>query len=83
MALAYAVIMVSDELLRVQRTDTLYRAQQAADEKFGKMAEEARLTRVTRNPEPRVMTPEELHNAFIGVNLEGLTGLYFTADITA
>lgn len=82
MAMAYAVILASDELLRNQRADTMQEAQRAADQRFEAIALEARLTKVIRNPEPRVMTPEELRSAFPFVNLDGLTGFYFTADIT-
>ena len=46
------------------------------------MAQEAMKATVTRNPEPRVMTYLEMRNAFPHTNLDGLVGLYFTADIT-
>lgn len=82
MALAYAVIFASTELWDHQRHDTLARAQAAADEKFEAIAQNARKTLVTRNPEPRVMTWDEMRNAFPDLNLEGIVGLYFTADIT-
>lgn len=82
MAMAYAVILVADELLDRQRRDIVQQAQQAADEKFEKLARENMLTQVTRNPEPRVMTYLEVRKAFPQLNLDGLTGLYFTADIT-
>lgn len=82
MALAYAVIFASTELWDHQRSDTLARAQAAADEKFEAIAQGARKTLVTRNPEPRIMTWDEMRNAFPDLNLEGIVGLYFTADIT-
>lgn len=82
MSLAYAVVLVDDQMLKNQKRDTVAAAQHAADDKFRVIAQEARLTKVTRNPEPRVMTHAELRNAYPLANLEGLTGLYFTADIT-
>ena len=82
MTLAYAVVLVSDEFLKQQKREVMQRAQAEADRKFEKIAQDNLLTRVTRNPEPRTMTPEECHRAFPWANLEGLTGLYFTADIT-
>uniref|UniRef100_A0AAU6R5C9 Minor tail protein n=1 Tax=Micrococcus phage Olihed TaxID=3092209 RepID=A0AAU6R5C9_9CAUD len=82
MALAYAVIFASTELFDRHRRDTVQEAQRAADQKFEAIAQQNRLTMVTRNPEPRVMTYPEMRNAFPGVNLDGIVGLYFTADIT-
>jgi hypothetical protein len=82
MAMAYAVVLVEDNLFRHQKRDTVAAAQQSADERFRKLAEEARLTQVMRNPEPRIMSPEELRRELPYARLEGLTGLYFTADIT-
>lgn len=82
MALAYAVVLVANDLYKNQKRDTVAAAQHAADEKFRKVAEEARCTKVTRNPEPREMTIDECRNLFPQSNLEGLTGLYFTADIS-
>jgi len=80
--LAYAVILADSTLFEKDRRDTVEVAQRAADERFQSIAEEARLTLVTRNPEPRVMTYLEMRNAFPQLNLDGLVGLYFTADIT-
>jgi len=80
--LAYAVILADSTLFEKDRRDTVEVAQRAADERFQSIAEEARLTLVTRNPEPRVMTYLEMRNAFPALNLDGLVGLYFTADIT-
>lgn len=82
MALAYIVILVNDELYSHDKRDTVAQAQSAADQRFKRLAEEANLTQVTRNPEPRVMTYQELRKAVPYANLDGLTGLYFTADIT-
>ena len=82
MTLAYAVILADSTLFDRQRRDTVQEAQAAADKRFEALAQENRLTMVTRNPEPRVMTYPEMRNAFQGINLDGLVGLYFTADIT-
>jgi hypothetical protein len=82
MALAYAVIFADKDLWEREQRMTVQEAQRAADLRFEAIAQEARLTLVTRNPEPRVMTYLEMRNAFPGINLEGLVGLYFTADIT-
>ena len=82
MAVAYAVVLVNDEMLKHQKRDAYQEAQRAADQRFERLAQEARLTRVMRNPEPRTMTHEELRQAYPYMNLDGLTGLYFTADIT-
>jgi hypothetical protein len=82
MALAYAVVLVSTELYDQQRMDAVQTAQGAADKKFESLAQQARKTLVTRNPEPRVMSYEEMQNAFPGANLDNLIGLYFTADIS-
>jgi hypothetical protein len=82
MALAYAVVLVNDELMKRHGRETVQEAQGAADQKFQRIAEDNRLTLVTRNPEPRTMTPEELRQFAPHANLDGLTGLYFTADIT-
>lgn len=81
MALAYAVVLASTELFDHHRRETVQEAQRAADQKFEAIAQQNRLAMVTRNPEPRVMTYPEMRNAFPGVNLDGLVGLYFTADI--
>lgn len=82
MALAYAIVLVADELMKNQARDTIQGAQRAADQKFEKIATDNRLTRVMRNPEPRTLSPDELRRAVPFANLDGLTGLYFTADIT-
>jgi hypothetical protein len=82
MAMAYAVVLVNDELFKHQKRDTVAEAQVAADDRFARIAVENRLTKVMRNPEPRVMTHEELRQGMPYANLDGLTGLYFTADIT-
>lgn len=82
MALAYSIILVNDELLKNQKRETVGQAQQLADKKFESIAQANRLTRVLRNPEPHSMSPDELRKAMPYANLDGLTGLYFTADIT-
>ena len=82
MALAYAVVLASTEMYDHHWHDTVRQAQAAADQKFGVLAREARKTVVTRNPEPRVMSYPEMRNAFPNINLDGLVGLYFTADIS-
>lgn len=82
MALAYAVVFANKELFEREKRATVQEAQAAADKRFEEIAQAARLTLVTRNPEPREMTYLEMRNAFPAVNLEGLVGLYFTADIT-
>lgn len=82
MSLAYAVVLVADELLQHHARETVQEAQRAADRQFEQLAVGSRRTRVMRNPEPRVMTHEELRQAYPYMPLDGLTGLYFTADIT-
>lgn len=82
MSLAYAVVLVDEELFKAQKRDVVAEAQRAADRRFEDIAVEARLTKVLRNPEPRVMTYEELRKMYPYAQLEHLTGLYFTADIT-
>ena len=82
MALAYAVVLVNDEALHRERHRALQDAQAAADGRFEQIAIEARLTKVLRMPEPRTMSPEELRKLLPYANLDGLTGLYFEADIT-
>jgi hypothetical protein len=82
MAEAYAVVLAATELWDKERSDTLARAQAAADQKFEAIAVGARKTLVTRNPEPRVMSWLELRSMFPYINLDGLVGLWFTADIT-
>lgn len=82
MPLAYQVIFVDVGLYNHDTVGAVQMAQQAADQKFEALAVEARLTRVTRNPEPRVMTYAEIANAFPEVDFMAVVGLYFTADIT-
>ena len=82
MALAYAVVFADADLFTRHRLDTVQQAQQAADRRFEAIAQESFKTQVTRNPEPRIMTYPEMRNAFPNINLDGLVGLYFTADIT-
>lgn len=82
MALAYAVVLVTGDLFDKYRRDTVEAAQAEADRKFEAIAQEVRKPTVTRNPEPHVMTDPELRKALPGVNLHGLVGLYFTADIS-
>ena len=82
MALAYAVVFVNKELWEHEQCMSVQEAHRAADQRFEGLAQEARLTLVTRNPEPRVMTYLEMRNAYPDLNLDGLVGLYFTADIT-
>lgn len=82
MALAYAVILVTEQLYDGDQRTAVQEAQRQADNQFERIAQEARLTMVTRNPEPRVMTYLELRGAFPHTNLHGLVGLYFTADIS-
>lgn len=82
MALAYAVVLVNSEMFDREKRLAVETAQAEADRKFETIAVENRLTQVTRNPEPRVMTYQEMRNGFPHINLDGLVGLYFTADIT-
>lgn len=82
MAMAYAVVFAASELFDRHRRETVQEAQREADKRFEAIAQQNRLTLVTRNPEPRVMTHPEMRNAFPNINLDGLVGLYFTADIT-
>ncbi|QFP95387.1 hypothetical protein SEA_YUUY_59 [Microbacterium phage YuuY] len=79
---AYQVVFVDVGLYDHDRIGAVQMAQQAADTKFETLAQEARLTRVTRSPEPRVMTVPEIVNAFPDVDPHAVVGLYFTADIT-
>lgn len=82
MAMAYAVILVNDDLWKREKRIVTQEAQAAADKRFEKLAQDNLKTRVLRNPEPHVMSYEELRKAMPYTNLDGLTGLYFTADIT-
>jgi hypothetical protein len=82
MALAYVVILVNDEFMKSHPRSVVAEAQAAADKRFEIIATDNRLTKVLRNPEPREMSPGELRQAMPLQNLDGLTGLYFTADIT-
>lgn len=82
MAEAYAVILVTTGLFDHDRQDTIRMAQREADKKFEQLATDVRKTLVTRDPEPRIMTVPELQQQFPFVDLEGLVGLYFTADIS-
>jgi hypothetical protein len=82
MGMAYVIVLVNDDLWKHEKRATVQEAQAAADRKFEKLAVEARLTHVMRNPEPHVMDHLELRSAYPFANLDGLTGLYFTADIT-
>lgn len=79
---AYQVVFVDVGMYNHDRIGAVQMAQQAADQKFEALAVEARLTRVTRDPEPRVMTFPEVANAFPQVDPNAVVGLYFTADIT-
>lgn len=81
MALAYAVVLVAEDLYRSDQRSAVEAAQRQADKRFEALAQENRLTLVTRNPEPRVMTHPEMRNAFPEAPVELLVGLYFTADI--
>jgi hypothetical protein len=81
-SLAYAVVLVNDEMLKSHGRVTVQEAQAAADKRFEQIAIDSRCTNVLRNPEPRTMTHQELRQAYPYANLDGLTGLYFTADIT-
>lgn len=81
MALAYAVILVAADLYDHHKRDAVQQAQQEADRTFEKLARKEMKGTVTRNPEPRVMTYPEMRNAWPYMNLDGLVGLYFTADI--
>lgn len=82
MALAYAIVLVTGELFDHNRRDTVQMAQDAADLKFEALAQENMKGLVTRNPEPHVMSHEEMRNHFPHANLHNLVGLRFTADIT-
>ncbi|UVG34622.1 hypothetical protein SEA_CHEETO1_57 [Microbacterium phage Cheeto1] len=82
MAQAYAVVMVEVGLFDHDRYRAVQMAQKEADKKFEALAVEARKTRVTRYPEPRIMTYKEVENAFPTVDPYSVVGLYFTADIT-
>lgn len=82
MAMAYVVVLVSTEMFDGNRRDSVAAAQAQADRRFENIAQEARLTLVTRNPEPRVMSHLELRKLFPEANLHEVVGLYFTADIT-
>lgn len=79
---AYAVVLATVQLFDHDRQDTIRAAQKEADEQFEKIAVDSRKTLVTRDPEPRVMTVPELQQQFPGMVLDGLVGLYFTADIS-
>ena len=82
MALAYVVVMVTDELYKQDKRGVVQLGQQAANQRFAALAQENRLTQVTRNPEPHIMTYSEIRAAFPGQHVDGLVGLRFTADIT-
>lgn len=84
MALAYAVVLVAEDLYKGDQRSAVEAAQHQADKKFEQLAQDNRRTLVTRNPEPRVMTHPEMRAAFpaLGDRLNSLVGLYFTADIT-
>ena len=82
MAQAYAVIMADAKLFDSNRRDTVQEAQHAADKRFEEIAQEARLTKVVRTPEPHIMTHSEIRNHLPHANLDGLVGLFFTADIS-
>lgn len=84
MTLAYSLVLVQGTLFDSNRRDAVQAAQIEADKQFEKLATEARLTKVTRNPEPRVMTQAELEQQFPGQFdfYSNIVGLYFTADIT-
>ncbi|QWS69725.1 hypothetical protein SEA_WILLIAMSTRONG_59 [Microbacterium phage WilliamStrong] len=82
MALAYAVVFADSRLYDQHTRETVEAAQREADKQFERVAQESRKTLVTRNPEPRVMTWPEMRKLAPQANLEGLVGLYFTADIS-
>lgn len=79
---AYQVVFVEAGLYNHDPIGAVQMAQQTVDAKFEELAQEARLTRVTRDPEPRVMTYPEIAEAFPGIDPNGIVGLYFSADIT-
>lgn len=81
MAQAYAVVFVAVEMWDGDRFEATRVAQKAADERFEKLAQEARKTLVTRDPEPRVMTYREIEHHFPTADPRSIVGLYFTADI--
>ena len=84
MPTAYALVTVYKDLFDRSPRDAVQYAQLEADVKFADLAQEARLTQVTRNPEPRVMTVPELRQQFPGQLdfTDNVVGLYFTAEIT-
>lgn len=82
MALAYAVVPVTLGLYKNNQREAVAAAQHEADKKFERMAQEARLTLVTRNPEPRVMSHDEMRKWLPTGDISDLVGLYFTADIS-
>lgn len=86
MAVAYAVVMVSADLWDHSRSQCIELGQEQADARFREMAEESRLTQVTRlGAEPHVMARDEVRNLFpqlSGDLLDHIVGLYYQADIT-
>ena len=82
MSLAYAVVFVDARFYDEQTRVAEGFAQEEADRKFEQIAQENRRTLITRNPEPRVMTYDEVKQSFPQVNAYAVVGLYFTADIT-
>jgi hypothetical protein len=86
MALAYAVVLVHTDLFASSRSQSIEVAQEQADEKFRKLAEESRKTLVTRtSPEPHIMSREEIRNHYPQVTgdfLDHIVGLFFTAEIS-
>jgi hypothetical protein len=84
MALAYSLVLVQGTLFDLNRRDAVQLAQREADRKFEQLAVEHRLTQVTRNPEPRVLTHQELQQEFPGqFDFDSdIIALYFTAEIT-
>jgi len=81
-SLAYVVVFVDARFYDQQTRDAVGAAQEEADRKFEQMAQENMRTQVTRNPEPRIMTYDEIKQSFPQVNAYAVVGLYFTADIT-
>lgn len=79
---AYNIVLVTTQLFDHDRQDTIRAAQREADKKFEELAISVRKTLVTRDPEPRVMSVPELQQQFPHADLDGLIGLYFTADIS-
>jgi hypothetical protein len=81
MSQAYAFVLVSDEALK-DVEDCMKMAERAAYDTFEKLAAQHGNTTIVVDPEPVPMTVKEMKAAYPYINLKGIKGFKYLAELS-